>query len=235
MEALLSTLEKTLAQGHLVAFVMVFIGGILTSFTPCIYPMIPITISIVGGQKQHSRLQSFFLSLSYVLGIAATYTTLGVIAVATGSLFGSLSSNVWVLFAVANICILFGLSMFDVFVINIPFLSKLNAAKPKGGNLIGVFVLGILFGLVASPCTAPVLGVILAYVGTSHSYVFGVSLLFTYALGMGLLLILIGTFAGILTHLPKAGAWMEKIKKIFAFIMIGMGEYFLILAGKSMF
>ena len=235
MEALLSTLEKSLAHGHLVAFAMVFIGGILTSFTPCIYPMIPITISIVGGQKQHSKLQSFFLSLTYVLGIAATYSTLGVIAVATGSLFGSLSSNTWVLIVVANICILFGLSMFDVFMINIPFLSKLNSVKPKGGNLLGVFVLGIIFGLVASPCTAPVLGVILAYVGTSKSYIFGISLLFTYALGMGLLLILIGTFAGILAHMPKAGAWMEKIKKIFGFVMIGMGEYFLVLAGKNMF
>jgi cytochrome c-type biogenesis protein len=235
MDGIVAGLEKALQGSHMIAFFMVFVGGILTSLTPCVYPMIPITISVIGGQKQRTRLQSFFLSLMYVLGIAVTYSALGVVAVATGSLFGSLSSNIWVLFAVANICILFGLSMMDVFMINLPFLNKLQTVKPKGGNFISVFVLGIIFGLVASPCTAPVLGVILAFVSTSHSYAYGVSLLFTYAIGVGVLLIIIGTFAGALSHLPKSGAWMEKVKKFFGFIMIGMGEYFLIQMGKNMF
>jgi cytochrome c-type biogenesis protein len=155
--------------------------------------------------------------------------------VATGSLFGAISSNVWVLFLVANICILFGLSMLDVFTINIPFLSNLCAAKPSGRGLLGVFLLGIIFGLVASPCTAPVLGVILAFVSTSRSYAFGISLLFVYALGVGVLLILIGTFTGILTRLPKSGMWMVAVKKAFGYIMIAMGEYFLIQMGKGMF
>jgi cytochrome c-type biogenesis protein len=138
-------------------------------------------------------------------------------------------------FIVANICILFGLSMLDMFMINIPFLSRLQCAKPKGKGFLGVFVLGIIFGLVASPCTAPVLGVILAFVSTSHSYVYGVSLLFTYAIGVGVLLIMIGTFAGVLSHLPRSGAWMNHVKKVFGYIMIAMGEYFLIQMGKGMF
>jgi thiol:disulfide interchange protein DsbD len=235
MDGIIAGLEKALQGGHPLAFGIVFLVGLGTSLTPCVYPMIPITVSIVVGQKRSSRIQSFFLSLIYVMGIAVTYSALGLIAVATGSLFGSLSSNIWVLFAVANVCILFGLSMLDVFMINIPGLSALQARRPKGGNFIGVFILGIIFGLVASPCTAPALGAILAYVSTSHSYVQGASLLFVYALGMGTLLIVIGTFAGALTHMPKSGNWMNIVKKVFGFLMIGMGEYFLIQMGKGMF
>jgi cytochrome c-type biogenesis protein len=235
MDAIINGLEKALQGSHFLAFGIVFLGGILTSLTPCVYPMIPITISIIGGQKQRTRLHSFLLSVAYVFGIALTYSALGAIAVATGSLFGSISSNVWVLLAVANICILFGLSMLDVFIINIPFLSKLSAAKPSGGGFVGVLILGIIFGLVASPCTAPVLGVILAFASTSRSYVFGISLLFVYALGVGVLLIVIGTFTGIVTRLPKSGKWMVTVKKVFGYIMIAMGEYFLIQMGKGMF
>jgi cytochrome c-type biogenesis protein len=235
MNGIINGLEHALQGSYLVAFGIVFIGGMLTSLTPCVYPMIPITVSIVVGQKKGSRFQSLLLSSMYVLGIAVTYSALGIIAVATGSLFGSLSSNIWVLFAVANVCILFGLSMFDVFVINIPFLGSLQGKRPQGGGLLGVLVLGILFGLVASPCTAPVLGVILAFVSQSHSYVYGASLLFTYAIGIGVLLIVIGTFAGALSHLPKSGNWMNIVKKVFGFVMIGMGEYFLIQMGKGMF
>ena len=171
-----------------------------------------------------------------MLGIAVTYSALGIIAVATGTLFGSLSSNIWILFGVANLCILFGLSMLDVFVLHIPFIANLQGKnKPKGGSFLGVFLLGIIFGLVASPCTAPVLGVILTFVAASHSYVYGAGLLFTYAIGVGILLIAIGTFAGAVSHLPKSGAWMVKIKKIFGWLMIAMGEYFLIQMGKAMF
>jgi thiol:disulfide interchange protein DsbD len=119
--------------------------------------------------------------------------------------------------------------------INIPFLSNIQVRQAKGGSFIGVFVLGILFGLVASPCTAPILGVILAFVSQSKSYVFGAGLLFAYAFGLGLLLIVIGTFSGLMQRLPKSGDWMNKVKKIFGWIMIAMGEYFLIQMGKNMF
>ena len=235
MEQFATNLEHLLQQGSVVAFAVVFIGGILSSFTPCVYPMIPITISVIGGQKQTSRFHSFFLSIVYVLGIAVTYAGLGIAAVATGSLFGSLSANVWVLFTIANICILFGLSMLDVFTITIPFLSQVQFKGAKGGSFVGVFLLGIMFGLVASPCTVPILGVILAFVSQSKSYVFGASLLFVYAFGLGLLLIVIGTFSGLMHRLPKSGNWMNRVKKVFGWIMIAMGEYFLIQMGKNMF
>jgi cytochrome c-type biogenesis protein len=235
MDALLGNIDTALHGSKYLAFVLVFAGGLLSSLTPCVYPMIPITIGVIGGQKQGDRFHSFFLSIFYVLGIAIIYTALGITAVASGSLFGSISSNTWVLFAVANICLLFGLSMFDVFTINIPFLSNIRSGKAKGGSFLGVFFMGLIFGLVASPCTAPVLGVILAFVSTTHSYFYGGSLLFIYALGLGTLLIIIGTFSGVIQRLPKSGKWMVYIKKIFGVIMLGMAEYFLIQMGKGLF
>jgi cytochrome c-type biogenesis protein len=234
MESILKLLESALQSHSLFSFVLVFAGGLLTSLTPCVYPMIPITVSIIGGQKQLSRFHSLFLSLFYVLGIATTYTALGVIAVASGSIFGQISSNSIVLFIVANICILFGLSMLDVFNINLPFLSSLNSKKPKGGSFLGVFILGLLFGLIASPCTAPVLGLILTFVAASKSYAYGAGCMFTYAIGMSALLLVIGTFSGALQRLPKAGKWMNVVKKVFGGLMILMGEYFLVQMGKGM-
>jgi len=235
MHSLIGNLDAALHGGRFMAFFLVFAGGLLSSLTPCVYPMIPITISVIGGQKQGSRFHSFFLSVFYVLGIAVIYTALGIAAVASGTLFGTISSNTWVLFTVANICLIFGLSMFDVFMINVPFLTNLHSGKAKGGSFAGVFLMGIIFGLVASPCTAPVLGVVLAFVSTTKSYVYGGSLLFVYALGLGTLLILIGTFSGALLRLPKSGKWMEYVKKFFGVIMFGMAEYFLIQMGKGMF
>ncbi len=235
MDGIISGLETALQGSHFLAYGIVLLGGILTSLTPCVYPMIPITVSIVVGQEKRNKYYSFFLSLVYVLGIATTYSALGIIAVASGSLFGSLSSNIWVLFIIANICVLFGLSMLDVFMINIPALNIGKGSNGKGKGFLGVFFLGIAFGMVASPCTAPVLGVILAYVSTTKSYILGATLLFTYAMGVGTLLIAIGTFAGAMQHMPKSGNWMNYVKKFFGYLMIAMGEYFLIQMGKGMF
>jgi thiol:disulfide interchange protein DsbD len=235
MDGILNGLEAALQGNLFLAYGMVLLAGILTSLTPCVYPMIPITVSIVVGQENRKKYYSFFVSLVYVLGIATTYSALGILAVASGSLFGSLSSNIWVLFVIANICILFGLSMLDVFMINIPVLSLGKGSNKKGKGLIGIFLLGIAFGMVASPCTAPVLGSILVFVSTSKSYILGATLLFTYAFGVGTLLILIGTFAGAMKRLPKSGNWMNYIKKFFGYLMIAMGEYFLIQMGKGMF
>jgi thiol:disulfide interchange protein DsbD len=235
MESILANLEGMLRHGSVLAFLAVYLGGVATSFTPCIYPMIPITISVIGGQKQRTRFHAFILSVWYVLGLAVTYTVLGIAAVATGSLFGTLSANTWVLFGIANVCILFGLSMFDVFMIDIPWLNRLQSGRPRGGSAAGVFVLGVLFGLVASPCTAPVLGVILAFASQSKSLFFGGSLLFVYAIGIGTLLVVIGTFSGVLQLLPKSGVWMNMVKKAFGFIMIAMGEYYLIQMGRGLF
>lgn len=216
------------------AYLAAFLGGLFISITPCVYPLIPVTIAVIGAQKAQSKSKAFLLSLSYVMGIAVTYSALGLIAALTGSLFGRIQTNPWTFFIVGNVCILFGLSTLDIF--DLSFLFALSL-KPKvkglfGKGYAGNVLAGIIAGLVAGPCTAPALAVILTYVATTQKAILGATLLFTFAMGMGCLLILVGTFTVILTSLPKAGAWMLRIKKAFGLLLIALGEYFLIKAGS---
>jgi cytochrome c-type biogenesis protein len=222
-------------QGPFVfTYLKAFIAGVLVSFTPCMYPLIPITVSYIGGNSRGSRTEGFFLSLLYVLGTSLTYTILGSIAGLTGSLFGMIQASPWTNFIMANILILMGLSMLDVFHFTLPrvFSSPIFTSRKKG--LLGALLLGTASGIIMSPCSAPVLTVLLSYVATKQNVLFGMSLLFVYALGMGSILIVLGTFTGILTRLPKSGPWMVGIQKGFGIIFIAMGEYFLIAAGKFM-
>lgn len=224
----LNGLSGYLTQSPLLAYIAVFIGGILSSLTPCIYPMIPITIGVIGGSTGGSRLKGFLLSLIYVLGIAITYSTLGVISALSGRFFGEIATSPIVNLIMGNIYILLGLSMLDV----ISFPSFSFKSRIKWGGFVRVFFLGIFSGLVATPCMTPILGAILFYVATKQNILFGASLLFIFSMGMGFLLIFIGTFAGILVSLPKPGPWMEKTKKILGFLLIAIGEYFIFLSGR---
>lgn len=214
-------------------FIAAFLGGLLVSLTPCVYPLIPVTIGIIGAQKAESKLKAFLLSLSYVIGIAFTYSALGLIAALTGSLFGSIQTNPWAFFAVGNVCILLGLSTLDVFDLSFlfAFSSKASARGLFGKGFIGNILAGMIAGLIVGPCTAPALAVLLAYVATTQKVILGATLLFTFAMGMGCLLILVGTFTAILTSIPKADEWTLKIKKVFGLLLIALGEYFLIKAG----
>lgn len=232
MEGFLQGLEGYLSASPLLAYIAVFLGGVLTSFTPCVYPMIPITIAYIGGRSGGSRLKGLFLSIFYVIGMAATYSALGAFAALTGKLFGSASTNPILYLIVANIFIFLGLSMLDVFTLPIPsFLTSRQPGKKSGGYL-GAFLVGLLAGTVAAPCTAPVLGVVLTYVAAEQNVLYGITLLFIFSIGLGTLLIIVGTFAGLMSSLPKTGTWSVVIKKFFGWLMIGVGEYFLITAGK---
>lgn len=232
IENLIQSLKLSLETGSIMAFPIVFLGGILVSFTPCIYPVIPITVGYIGSQSGGSKLRGFTLSLSYAIGLALVYALLGIIASMTGQLFGSIQSSPWTKLFIANVCLVLGLSMLDVFNIKLPnFLNNLAPKKRKNG-LLGSFLVGMASGIVVGPCTAPALGVVLAYVATKQNILFGSALMFVFALGMSLLLIVIGTFTGLLTSLPKSGQWMVRIKKIFGILLIIMAEYFLIQMGK---
>ena len=216
------------------AFAAAYLGGVLVSFTPCMYPLIPITVSYIGAQGKISRTTGFFLSLLYVLGTSVTYTILGSIAGLTGSFFGELQTNPWMNLIIANIFILMGLSMLDVFVLPLPDLLRSQLFSPKRRGFSGALLLGIASGLIMSPCSAPVLTVLLSFVATKQNILFGMILLFVFAFGMGTLLIILGTFTSLLTSIPKSGPWMVRIQKLFGFIFIAMGEYFIITAGKYM-
>jgi thiol:disulfide interchange protein DsbD len=222
-------LRTALEKGWVYALFIVFIAGILTSLTPCIFPMIPITLAVLGT-KDHgqSRSKGFILSSIYVLGIALTYALLGVVAAKTGALFGSLLGHPLVVGTIALLFVLMGLSMFGLFEIQVPqaLTQKLSSQQSRKGY-IGAFLSGLVAGVVASPCVGPVLISILAYVAQTQNVVTGFILLFVYALGLGQLFLLIGTFHTLWQRLPRSGVWMERVKFVFGSIMIGMAFYFI--------
>ena len=234
MFQLVPTLQSALGSSLPLAAGVCFAGGILASLTPCVYPLIPVVATYVGSRSigEQTRFKAFSMSLAYVLGLAAVYSGLGMIAALTGSLFGSLTAGPWFRIAVANIFILLGLNILEV--IPLPLASGQGASTTGRKGLLGGFVLGGASGLVASPCTAPVLGVALTYVATTQNVLQGFILLFTFSLGMGLLLLLVGTFSGVATSLPRPGGWMEILKKCLGLAMIAIGEYYLIQAGQLM-
>lgn len=233
IENMVNNLSLYLQGSVFLAFLAAYLGGVVISFTPCTYPLIPVTVGFIGAQGSSSKLRGFFLSLFYVVGIAFTYSILGGAAALSGRLFGQMQTTPWTYFIMGNLCLIMGLSMLDVFSISLPVPQKL--AKLFGnGNKKGFgdsFLMGTVSGVVIGPCTAPALAVLLGYVAVKTNLLLGMSLLFVFAFGMGTLLIIVGTFAGVIASLPKSGEWMTKIKFIFGLILIGAAEYFLYTAG----
>jgi len=229
-----------LSGNPLAAIPAVFAGGVLTSLTPCIYPMIPITAAIVGGtsaaapsSRRSSRWQTVALTLTYVLGLALVYSALGLFAGMTGTLFGSVSTNPWLYLIMANVLLFAALAMLDVVTIRVPSTTLEWAAKTgKGGRLSGAFAMGALSGLVAAPCSAPVMAAVLTWVASTKSAALGFIYLFVFSLGMCTLLVVVGVGSGTIARLPRAGMWMVWVKRFFAVVMIGVAEYYLVKMGQ---
>jgi thiol:disulfide interchange protein DsbD len=232
IENLINNLSFHLQGSTLLAFTAAYLGGVVISFTPCTYPLIPVTVGFIGARGAGSKLRGFLLSLFYVAGLAATYAALGAVAALSGKLFGQMQTTPWVYILMANLCLIMGLAMLDVFKISLPVPQRL--AKYSGGGKKGFFssfLLGAASGFVIGPCTAPVLAVLLGYVALQTNLMMGVALLFVFAFGMGTLLIILGTFAGLLSALPRSGKWMTVVTRIFGVILIGAAQYFLYIAG----
>ena len=233
IENLVNNLSLYLQGSVFLAFLAAYLGGLVISFTPCTYPLIPVTVGFIGALGSSSKLRGFFLSLFYVGGIAFTYSILGGVAALSGRLFGQMQTTFWTYFIMGNLCLIMGLSMLDVFSLSLPVpqkLMKLTGNKNIKGFLDS-FLMGTVSGVVTGPCTAPALAVLLGYVAVKTNLLLGMSLLFVFALGMGTLLIIVGTFAGVIASLPKSGQWMTKIKTVSGLILIGAAEYFLYTAG----
>ena len=232
-----SHLSTQLSASPLTALPILFIAGVLTSLTPCIYPMIPITAAIVGGNSvggpARARSRTLFLTLSYVVGLAAAYASLGLVAGLSGTLFGAISTNPWVYLAMANLLIIAALAMLDVIPVRLPSGLMTRASMVgEGGSLSGALVMGAASGLVAAPCGAPVMAAVLTWVTTTKSGVLGFIYLFVFSLGMCTLLVIVGLFSGTLARLPKAGEWMVWVKRFFALIMLAVAEYYLVQMGQ---
>ena len=206
----------------------VFLAGVATSFTPCVYPLIPIIVGVIGSTKENSPRRNFTLSFTYILGVALTFSSLGLVAALTGKVFGQIQTNPVAHLIVGCVIILFALALLDIITLPTFFLSRIGAGKVnRGGSLASVFLMGVTSGFVVAPCTTAVLGTVLAYVASKQNLIFGFTLLFTFALGLGTLLVVIGTFTGVLKILPKSDKWMGVVQKGIAWAMIALGGYFI--------
>ena len=213
-------------KGMFVAFLFIFLGGLALNLTPCIYPVIPITISYFGGQSQGKSGKTFVLALFYVLGIATTYSVLGVIAASTGSMLGAALQNPLVLIFIAAVLGTLALGMFGLYEIRLPsFLASFGGTGKKGYG--GALFMGLTVGIVVAPCIGPFVLGLLTYVAAMGNPFLGFWMFFTLALGLGVPFLILGTFSGSINRLPRSGIWMVWVKKIFGFILIGMAIYFL--------
>lgn len=201
--------------------------GIFLSLTPCIYPMIPITMGILQSQASSSVLRNFSLAFTYTMGIATTFAMLGVTAAFTGQMFGNIMNNPIVILTIVFMLIYLAGSMLGLYDMYIPRSLQNSGSNSKGGSYLSAFLFGAASGTIASPCLSPGLVLLLTLVTSIGSVPVGFALLFFFGLGLGMPLLLIGTFSGSLNMLPRAGMWMVDIKQFFGFIMLGTCFYFL--------
>lgn len=211
-----------------------FAAGLVTSLTPCVYPMIPVVAGVLGGAggSGRTRAQTVGYTLVYALGLALVYATLGLVAGLTGSLFGAISSNPWAYFTMGNLLLVFALAMLDVLPVNIPGKLAAWAGRFGGGSWGGVFLMGATSGLVAAPCGAPAFAAALTFVATTRSAGLGFLYLFVFSLGMTALLVVIGLGAGFGARLPKGGRWTLWVKRGAGGLLLAMAEYYFIQMGK---
>ena len=213
-------------QGNLWLILSFFFGaGLLLAFTPCMFPMVPILSGIIVGRGHKiTHMHGFILSLAYVLGMAITYAAAGVAAGLSGTMLSSALQTPWVLGAFAAIFVILAMSMFGFYELQLPsaFQSRVADASNKlhGGHITGVFVMGALSAIIVGPCVAAPLAGALLYIGQTHDAFLGGAALFFLALGMGVPLLLIGASAG--TLLPKAGGWMESVKRLFGVLLLAV-------------
>lgn len=230
-----SGLAETLSASPLLAVATLFGAGVLTSLTPCVYPMIPITASVITGtaREDQPRSRTVGLTLTYVVGMAMLYAVLGLLAGLSGSIFGSVSASPWTRLAVGSFLALFALFMLDVFPVPVPRRLMAWATEREGGSYGAVFLLGATSGVVAAPCGAPAFAVVLTWVAATQAGLMGFVYLFVFSLGMTTLLAAVGLFSGTLAKLPKSGPWMMWMKRAAGVVMLIVSQYYFFQAGYN--
>ena len=226
-------LTEALSGSPVLALAVMFGAGVLTSLTPCVYPMIPITSAVIAGtaKEDQPKSRTIGLTLTYAVGLAMLYATLGAIAGLSGQIFGTVSASPWAKLAIGNLLVIFALAMFDVIPVPVPRKLLERAAQTEGGSYGAVFVMGAMSGVVAAPCGAPAFAVVLTWVAATGAGLMGFVYLFVFSLGMTSLLVAVGLFSGTLAILPNSGVWMVWVKRVAGVIMIGVAEYYFVTAG----
>jgi thiol:disulfide interchange protein DsbD len=213
-----------LAKGPLYAGLGAFASGFLVSLTPCVYPMVAVTVSVFGARQATSRSEGALLSAAFVAGIIAMFVPLGVVAGLTGSLAGAVLQSVWVISGISALFLVMASAMFGAFELDIPSSLKNRLAQIGGTGYLGAFVLGLACGPIAAPCTGPFLTGILAYITKTQSATLGAAAMAAFALGLGVPFFVVGAFA---VQLPKSGRWMVYVKSILGLILVIVALYFL--------
>jgi thiol:disulfide interchange protein DsbD len=233
---LASGLSDALQHRPLTALAALFGAGLATSLSPCVWPMIPITAGMIGGSAHSAapRRRIVGLTLTYVLGVGLFYSVLGLVAGLTGSLFGTVAANPWVLFAMGNLLLIFALAQLDVIPVVVPRRLAAWAGGLQGGSYPAALLLGATSGIVAAPCGAPAFAAVLTWVATTWSGVLGFLYLFTFSIWMTAVLAVVGLFSGTLTALPKPGPWMTWIKRAAGGVLLVMAEYYFVQMGKGL-
>ncbi|NWG27023.1 MAG: protein-disulfide reductase DsbD [Ignavibacteriaceae bacterium] len=218
-----STLENS---GLFLSLIFVFLAGLALNLTPCVYPLIPITIGYFGGQSEGKTNRLVMLGLLYMLGMALTYSVVGVVTALSGAVFGSLLQNPIVIIIIALLFVTLALSQFGVYEFKLPDSWVMKAGGAKGGAY-GAFFMGLTMGIVAAPCIGPFVLGLVTYVAAKADPLYGFLMFFVLAVGLGFPYLLLAIFSGKIKSLPRAGLWMEGVKHIFGFLLIGMAFYFL--------
>lgn len=215
------------SNGLLIGLFFVFLGGLALNLTPCVYPLIPITVGYFGGQSEGRTTKLFLMGILFILGLSVTYSLIGVVTSLTGAVFGALLQNPIVILFIVAIFLVLSLSMFGVYEFKLPdkLVNKAGAAK---AGYYGAFFMGLTMGIVAAPCIGPFVLGLVTYVATKQDPYFGFLLFFVLAAGLGTPYLFLAVFSGKIKKLPRAGEWMDAVKHIFGFILVGMALYFLL-------
>ena len=218
------------SKGSLLTFFAIFLIGLALNLTPCVYPMLSVTVSLFGSQSETKFLRVFFKAILYVLGIATMYSVLGVIAALGGGLFGSWLQSPWVLGSIAALLFALALSSFGLYQIQMPFWLTSKLGGTTGSGFIAIYLSGLVVGVFAAPCVGPPVIALLAFVAAKGSASFGFWVFFTLAFGLGFPYLILGTFSGLLKKIPRSGSWLVWVEHIFGVVLTGAALFYFSLA-----
>ncbi len=223
-------LAEAFDRGLPLALALIFLVGLALNLTPCVYPMMAVTVSLFGGRSEGRGLLIFGRALSYVLGIATMYSVLGVAAALTGGLFGGLMQSRTVLVFISLLFVALALSMFGLYELRLPSGIMARLGNKQGAGVAGLFISGLLVGVFAAPCIGPPMIALLAFVGQRGDPFFGFMVFFVLSLGLGLPYLVLGTFSGLIRKMPSSGEWLNWVKRLLGFVLLGVAFLYLALA-----